>query len=106
MENKTFELTVLDRWMIKNIIPDQVNMLKGMLFRSIEKKVSFSPEEITRLNLLDNKTILNDITETFTIYFEESELSVLRERIDELDKAGSIPFQAIDICYKIKGKNV
>ena len=100
------ELTVIERLVIKNIIPERVNILKGMLFKSIEKKVDFTPEEITRLNLLDSKTILNDIPEAFEVTFEESELAVLRERIDELDQSGSIPFQAIEICCKIKGMNV
>jgi hypothetical protein len=100
------KLTVIDRLSIKGLVPQQTNMLKGMLFKSIDNKVTFSPEEITRFNLLDNNTILNNITETFEVVFEESELTVLRERIDELDQSGSIPFQAIDICCKIKGINV
>lgn len=106
MEKKTLELTVIERLAIKNLIPEHVNMLKGMLFKSIDNKVTFSAEEISRLNLLDKDTVLNNITEIFNMVFEEPELTVLVERIDELDRSGSIPFQALELCCKIKGMNV
>lgn len=96
------ELTVIDRIAIKELIPERVNMLKGMLFKSIEKKVDFTPEEITKHKLLDSKTILNNIMETINVDFEEAEVTVLKERIDEMDQAGSLPFQFIELYCKIK----
>ena len=74
------KLTFVDRFAIKNLIPDQANIIKGMLFNSIAKKVNFTPEEIDRHELLNEETIINNITETIDVVFEESELAVLRER--------------------------
>ena len=100
------ELTFVDRIAIKNLIPERVNMIKGMLFNSIAQKVDFTPEEIKRHELLNEETIINNITETIDVVFEESELAVLRERIDEMDQAGTIPLQLIDSYYKIKNTSV
>ena len=100
------KLTFVDRFAIKNLIPDQANIIKGMLFNSIAKKVNFTPEEIDRHELLNEETIINNITETIDVVFEESELAVLREGIDEMDQAGTIPLQLIDSYCKIKNTNV
>lgn len=100
------ELTFVDRIAIKNLIPERVNMIKGMLFISIAKKVDFTPEEITGHQLLEEETIVNDIPETIEVVFEGSELRVLKERINEMDQAGTIPLQLIDSYCKIKNTNV
>ena len=100
------ELTFVDRIAIKNLIPERVNMIKGMLFNSIAQKVDFTPEEIKRHELLNEETIINNITETIDVVFEESELAVLKERIDEVDQAGTIPLQLIDSYCKIKNTSV
>ena len=55
---------------------------------------------------MNEETIINNITETIDVVFEESELAVLRERIDEMDQAGTIPLQLIDSYCKIKNTNV
>ena len=56
------KLTFVDRFAIKNLIPDQANIIKGMLFNSIAQKVNFTPEEIDRHELLNEETIINNIT--------------------------------------------
>ena len=99
-------LTFVDRIAIKDLVPERVNMIKGMLFNSIAQKVDFTPEEIKRHELLNKETIINNITETIDVVFEESELAVLKERIDEMDQAGTIPLQLIDSYCKIKNTNV
>ncbi|WP_303181892.1 hypothetical protein [uncultured Butyricimonas sp.] len=100
------ELTFVDRIAIKSLIPERVNMIKGMLFRSIAQKVNFTPEEVTRHKLEEKETIFNNIPETIDVVFEESELMVMKEIIDEMDKEGTIPFGLIDSYYKIKNTNV
>ena len=49
------KLTFVDRFAIKNLIPDQANIIKGMLFNSIAKKVDFTPGEIDRHELLKKR---------------------------------------------------
>ena len=100
------KLTFVNRIAIKDLIPERVNMIKGMLFNSMAEKVDFPPEEIERHELLNKETIINNITETIDVVFEESELAVLKERIDEVDQAGTIPLQFIDSYYKIKNTSV
>ena len=100
------KLTFVDRIAIKNLIPERVNMIKGMLFNSIAQKVDFTPEEISKHKLLEKETIINNILKTTEVVFEESELTIMKERIDEMDQAGTIPFGFIDSYYKIKNTNV
>ena len=41
----------VDRFAIKNLIPDQANIIKVMLFNSIAKKVNFTPEAVSYTHL-------------------------------------------------------
>lgn len=97
-------LTIKDRVIIPELLPEQGSMLEMIIVNSINKKVMFTPREITEFELTQEGESLKWNTEKNTdveVFFEESEINLLKERYKKLDEEKRISRRTFDLCMKI-----
>ena len=92
--------------MMLELLPEKGALLTMTNKRNIIKKIDFSSEEMEKFEIKQNKdngtiTWRNEI-EPFDIDFNSEELNLLKEQVEQLDKANEISDRNFDLCIKIK----
>ena len=99
-------LSIEDRVVIMNdVLPEQGNILEMILVKSINKKVEFTPKEITDFNLKQNGRNLTwngTVNTDVEVCFEESEINLLKEQYKKFDEEKRISVRMFDLYLKIK----
>lgn len=99
------KLIITERILIPEILPESGDMIEMLLVKSIQGKVELTASEISDWNVRqENDMILWDKEKACDkeIYFENSELTLLKKQVEELDKEKKITSRTIDLCVRIK----
>jgi hypothetical protein len=101
------KLTVLDRLIINQFMPERGGLITMRLVRNMRDRFAFSSEEISELELKDEsdgRITWNSKKERESIDFKftQEEISILKQRVDEVDKEGNITLELLELAIKIK----
>lgn len=99
------QLTIKERVMLSDILPQQGNKLQQIVVRGILKKVEFTTDEIETFGVTFNSQGIswNEIGKNsiFEITLNDSEISVLKESTNLLDKQSKITQFNLNLVEKI-----
>ena len=98
-------LTIKDRIIMVDLLPEQGGMIDMILVKSISDKVALTAKEITDFSVVQegNSVKWDQSKDTgVEIGFEMSEIELLKRRVQELDVSKSITMRTFDLCLKIK----
>ena len=99
-------LSVKDRLVLPNLLPKQGSMIDLEIISNIKDNIKFTPKEIEQLkfkNLPNGGTAWSPMAEvSFDALFENSEIKLIKQGIDQLDKAKQITSDQYDLCKRIK----
>ena len=100
------ELTLKERIMIQQIIPQKGNILEMMTVKSIAKKIEITEEEGKKFEITQkgNGIVWNkEGTESkFKIDFSETELKVLKDAVTDLNNKKEVTRDNLELCGKIE----
>ena len=98
-------LTIKDRIIMVDLLPEQGGMIDMILVKSISDKVALTAKEITDFSVVQegNSVRWDQSRDTgVEIGFEMSEIELLKRRVQELNASKSITMRTFDLCLKIK----
>lgn len=99
------KLTIKERVVLGEILPQQGNMIEMILSSSIRKKAEFTPREITEFNLKQdggNLTWDGSVDSDVEVFFEESEINLLKEQYKKFDEEKRVSDRMVDLFLKIR----
>lgn len=98
-----FNLNVLVRLMLLNNLPEQGNLEKMLNKRNVRNKISFSSEEIDKLNLKTNdQGVMWNPIDDVNVEFTDTEVKFINEIITDIDSKGLISEGLLDFIFEIK----
>ena len=105
-KNKTISLGVKDRLYIPQLLPEKGAYLDLLTAKHIERKVEFTSEELTELNIRQGNggIITWDINaeKPLQLQLTEQEREFLNTQIDQKSEAGELPYSMIETIEKLK----
>lgn len=103
---KTLKLTIKERVILSDILPQQGSKLQQIIVRSIVRKTEFTSEEIDEFGLTFTAQGIgwNEKAKSAEFEFEvsESELSVLKEAASLIDKENRVTQHNLSLLEKIE----
>ena len=101
-----FNLNVLVRLILLNNLPEQGNLEKVLNKRNVRNKISFSSEELDKLNLKTNdQGIVWNPIDDVTVEFTDTEVRFINDVISDIDSKGLISEGLLDFIFAIKSRN-
>jgi hypothetical protein len=105
IKTRTLELTVKDRFMIGELLPQESNLVDQLLARDIRTKTSISQQESTEIELVagpgtlqwNEKKDLRKVVE-----FTEAELNFLDRNIKRRSAEEKIGIDMVEVILKIQ----
>lgn len=100
-----FNLNVLVRLMLLNNLPEQGNLEKMLNKRNVRNKISFSSEELDKLNLKTNENgiIWNPIDDV-SVEFTDTEIRFINDIIVDIDNKGLISEGLLDFIFAVRSR--
>lgn len=99
-------LTIKDRILIPEILPESGDMVEMILVRSIQKKVEITAKDIDYYEIKTNEsgnTQWNGSKDKgVDIEFENSEIEILKRSFQKLNDEKKINNRNFDLCLKLK----
>jgi hypothetical protein len=96
-------LNVLARLMVLNNLPEQGSIEKIMNKRNVRNKISFSSEELDKLNLTTTDVgITWNPIDDITVDFTDTEIKFLNDVIMDIDSKGLISEGFIDFVIDVR----
>ena len=100
------KLTLKERILIQQILPQKGNMLEMLTIKSIVKKVEVTEEESKKFEITakGNSIVWNAEGKDakFEIEFSEGELKVLKDAVVEMNDKKEITLDNLELCGKIE----
>lgn len=98
-------LNVLVRLMLLNNLPEQGNLEKIINKRNVRNKITFSSDEMDKLNLKTNENgvVWNPIDD-ISVEFTDTEVKFLNDVITDIDSKGLISEGLLDFIFAIKSR--
>lgn len=101
------KLTIYERFILKEILPDHGTMLQMITMESIRDKTRITVKDIDKYSIRDNHETGNVEWDTSIDKGEEfkldpSEIEFLKNRYKELDERGEITTRTFSLCKKIR----
>lgn len=101
------KLDAMDRAMMRSLYPQKNDIKTMVMVRDLRVKLAFNIEETEKIELRDEggttkcnfakgKALVNEFE------FSEAELVLLKEQVEELDKAKQVEDNMLDLCIKIR----
>ena len=100
-----FNLNVLVRLILLNNLPEQGNLEKVLNKRNVRNKISFSSEELDKLNLKTNdQGIVWNPIDDVTVEFTDTEVRFINDVISDIDSKGLISEGLLDFIFAINSR--
>ena len=100
-----FNLNVLVRLILLNNLPEQGNLEKVLNKKNVRNKISFSSEELDKLNLKTNdQGIVWNPIDDVTVEFTDTEVRFINDVISDIDSKGLISEGLLDFIFAIKSR--
>ena len=100
-------LTIYERFILEEILPDHGTMLQIITMQSIRNKTKITVKDIAKYSIKDNTKTGNidwdrsiDNGEEFDL--DPAEIEFLKNRYKELDERGEITVRILSLCKKIR----
>ena len=104
--NKTILLGVKDRLYIPQLLPEKGTYIDLLTAKHIERKVEFTSEELTELNIRQgNGGIITwdmNAEKPLQLQLTDQELEFLNSQIDRKSEAGELPYSMFETIEKLK----
>lgn len=101
------KLTIYERFILEEILPDHGTMLQIITMQSIRNKTKITVKDIAKYSIKDNTKTGNidwdrsiDNGEEFDL--DPAEIEFLKNRYKELDERGEITVRILSLCKKIR----
>ena len=101
------KLTIYERFILEEILPDHETMLQIITMQSIRNKTKITVKDIAKYSIKDNTKTGNidwdrsiDNGEEFDL--DPAEIEFLKNRYKELDERGEITVRILSLCKKIR----
>ena len=101
------KLTIYERFILEEILPDHGTMLQIITMQSIRNKTKITVKDIAKYSIKDNTKTGNidwdrsiDNGEEFEL--DPAEIEFLKNRYKELDERGEITMRTFSLCKKIR----
>ena len=101
------KLTIYERFILEEILPDHGTMLQIITMQSIRNKTNITVKDIAKYSIKDNTKTGNidwdrsiDNGEEFEL--DPAEIEFLKNRYKELDERGKITVRILSLCKKIR----
>jgi len=106
-DTRKISLTFADRITINSLLSQKAgNMIQMLLIKSILSKTDPTPVEIKLAGvnpMPDGRITFNaNAVKQKEVYFEDAEISILKETVETLDKESRITVETFPLCEKIK----
>lgn len=101
----SINLTIAERIVLLEILPQQGNMIEMILVHSITKKVEFTPEEIKECEIkgVDGSITWDpDRDVGVNITFEDAEKEILRGCYRDIDNDKKVTNRNYTLCLKLR----
>jgi len=99
------KLSVKDRLQLPGLLPQQGSMIDLEISSNIRDNIKFTPKEIEQLQFKDRPngglTWLPAGEKPFDAIFENSEIKLIQEGINLLDKGKHLTQEQYDLCKRI-----
>ena len=99
-------LSIKDRLLLPELLPESGDIIEMLLRRSITEKIKLTAKEISDYNIKsekpgfitwdENKAVEKDI------HMEDAEINLIKKGYAEADKAKKITERLLDLCLKIR----
>jgi len=103
---KKLKLSIKERVILSDILPQQGNKLQQIVVRSLTQKAEFKPEEIDELGLTFSHQGVawseKAKTKEFEIDLQESEILILKESAILIDKESRVTQHNLSLLEKIE----
>lgn len=99
------KLTIKDRFIVSQLLPQQGSILTQLVCKDIIQKIELTKEEVEKweVNTADNKTTWNpEKAEVIDVKFTGGEISELKRAVDRLDAENKVTTEMVDLLVKIK----
>jgi hypothetical protein len=96
-------LSIKERITLLGILPQKGGIIETITIKCLIKKIEFEPEEIEKYGIKEDEgtiTWAQDFQKD--IYFNVSELSLLKNIVSQLDLNRAVTLDNIDLCVKIR----
>jgi len=98
-------LSVKDRLILPGLLPKQGSMIDLEIASNIGDNIKFTPKEIEQLQFKDRPdggvTWFPTAEKPFETKFENSEIKLIKQGIDQLDKGKQLTLEQYDLCKRI-----
>ncbi len=100
-------LTISERFLLKEILPDHGTMLQMITMESIHNKTYITVKDINKYSIKENKetgyVVWNEaIDKGEEFELDPVEIELLKNRYKELDERGEITIRTFSLCKKIR----
>jgi hypothetical protein len=106
MKDKKLELTIKERAILPDLLPQQGNRLQQIVIRTILSKIEFSSNEISNNAMTFSPTGIgwskDAANKVFDFSFEASEISILKESAILADKENRVTQHNLSLIEKIE----
>ncbi len=100
---KVVKLNILERILVRRLLPKQSDIITQVLVADIIKKMVFSQQESKSCDI---KFVGEQISwkkqKTITVSFMDAEIEVLKSQVQEMDKQKSITQEMLPLVLKLK----
>lgn len=105
MATLKMKLGLLDRLILPTILPKDGGLIQQVSQRGVIAKIEFTPQEVQDFELKDAEkgVMFNPVkAKDIEVEFLESEVELLKQSIDQLDKDQKVTQENLDLVLKIK----
>lgn len=101
------KLTIYERFILEEILPDHGTMLQIITMQSIRNKTKITVKDIAKYSIKDNTKTGNidwdrSIDNGEELELDPAEIEFLKNRYKELDERGEITVRILSLCKKIR----
>lgn len=107
VEKKKLKLSVLDRVLFGNIMPERATILDQIIIKDLLEKVQFSESEKDKLKVKPRPngkglTWEVDVVKDKVFMFTNPEIDYLQKQIKRLDSKAEVTQDNLELCQKIQ----
>lgn len=100
-------LTIGERFLLKEILPDHGTMLQMITMESIHNKTYITVKDINKYSIKEDKktgyVVWNEAIDNGEEFeLDPAEIEFLKNRYKELDERGEITIRTFSLCKKIR----
>lgn len=98
------ELEVMERLVLLQILPKEGNLLQLKIARTLREELSFDEQEHVAIGLTEDSGVIHwDDTKAQSkdVEIGPKAMEMIHKALDELDKAGKLRAEYLDLCDKL-----